>query len=167
MGGPAQALAGIMTKRLDAVADVFPTGILLNQLGIGRIILDCSVSKCPPSIEQGGRMSLAYFVTAAYLKDHADTMARFVRAHQQIDAWMRNPANRPQFIAELKKLLPAPSIDHPEKYYEAVADRSLAFFGLAVSLQALQAIQQGLIDTKELPAPMSLESMIWSGAPKG
>lgn len=166
MGGPAQALAGLMTKKLDAVADVFSTGILLKQLGVGRIILDCSVSKCPPSIAQGGQMSLAYFVTASYLKDHAATLARFVRAHEQIDAWMRDPANRPQFIAELKKMLPAPSVDHPEKYYEAVADRSLAFFGLTVSLQALQAIQQGLMETKELPAPMQLEGMIWSEAPR-
>src|SRR5690606_6854452 len=35
MGGPAQALAGLMTKKLDAVSDVFATGILLDQLGIG------------------------------------------------------------------------------------------------------------------------------------
>lgn len=167
MGGPAQAVAGLMSKNLDAVAGVFPTGILLKQMGIGRIVLDCSISKCPPSIAQAGKTSLAYFVTASYLKDHVAVLTKFVRAHEQIDAWMRNPANRPEFITELKKLLPAPSVKNPDEYYEAVADRSLKFFGLTVNLKALQAIQQGLIDTKELPSPMPLEDMVWSHAPKG
>jgi len=168
MGGPAQAVSGLVAGKLDMVVDVLSTGILVEQMGIGQRVLDCSdpVAKCPSSITEGGKTSLAYFTTKDFLAENADTMRKFVRAQQKVDAWMHDPANRGALVAELKKVLPVPTIADPEKYYAAVADRAVSFFGVSVSLKALEAIQQGLLDTGEVPRALPLADMVWAEAPK-
>lgn len=163
-GGPAQTLAMLKTGKMGLFSDVYASGLLAEQMGLGKIILDCAHVACPDTIEKGSKMALAYFTRDDYLAQNPDHIRRLVQAHAQADAWMRQPENQPALLAALKKLLPVPDIAEPDRYYEQVAQRVPEFFGLKVSLSALQAIQQGLLEAGEIPAPMDMTDMIWAQA---
>lgn len=164
MGGPAASVSGLVAGNLDVSVDVLSSGILVEHMGIGEFVLDCSdpVAQCPPLITEGGKTSLAYFTTSDFLAANPDAMKKFVRTHRKIDAWIKDPSNRVAFVNELKKILPAPALDNPDAYYADVADRAAAFFGTRVRLSALDAIQQSLVDSGEIKSAKPLDDMVWS-----
>lgn len=164
-GGPGQSIAGLSGRQIDLASDVFATAITAELSGVGKVILDCSVAACPPSVTTPGAFGLAYFTTEAQLRKQESAMRAFVAAHQQIDAWVHDPANKAALRDEIAKLMPAPPNVDPAKYFNAVTDKAVRFFSVSFRQEGLDALQAGMLSSGELQGPV-VDGMIWSAAPK-
>lgn len=167
VGGPGQAMAGLAAKQLDIASDVFSVGLAAELSGLGKIILDCSLAPCPNSIKSPGAMGLAYFTTESFLKEHEEAVKAFAKAHQRIDAWMHDPANKAELRKEIESSVATPAKVSPDKYFGGLTDWAIRFFGLTFGVEAFEASQQGMLSTGDLKEPVALDGLIWSGMPKG
>lgn len=166
-GGPGQSIAGLKTGRMDVVSDVYPTAITAELTGVGKVLIDCAVQACPASIKTPGAMGLYYYTTESVLKKKEKAIEAFVRAHQRVNAWMRDPANKEELRKELMKFLQAPPDIDPIKYFDLVADRAAKTFSVGVNPEALQVIQAALLSLGDIKKAVDLETMVWAKAPKG
>jgi len=164
VSNPGQSLAGMMGKQLDAVTEVFAGKVLIRQKNAGQVLLDCLKQECPAWVVETGKMSQAYWTTRAILKKSPEAAERFLAANKDIDAWVRNPANREALIAALTKIYQAPSELDAKAYFTAIADQIPGYFTVATSVPALAALQDLMRSTGELKESKDVGAMFWDKA---
>lgn len=164
LGGPAQSLTALASNRVDAISDTFAVAVSAELAHIGKMLLDCSVSRCSDLIDTGGKMGQAYWVTKQFAIAHEDQVRAFNAAHRRIDAWVHDPANHAALREEIVKTVPAPPNVDPAQYYDAITRQVPKYFGTALDASALAAVRDAMVATGELQNKLSLDGMIWSGA---
>lgn len=158
-----QSTAGLMTGQMDAVTEVFATGIAVEQLGLGRVLLDCARQDCPEWARSTGQMAQAWWTTHKYLESHPQQIAQVQSAHREVDAWLRDPAHLQELTDTLKAVYEAPAGTQPDAFFAAVAQRVPGYFSVATNAQALKETQDIMLSTGELKKPVELAPMIMPG----
>jgi len=166
VAGPSQSIAGLMSGQFDAVTEVFGGLIMAELTGAGKALLDCSVSRCPDSIEQAGKMAQVYFTTQEFIGSHEKAMKAFVEAHRKINAWVHDPSNATELKKVVSEVLPAPSGVDTDKYFGRMATDMQRYFGVTVDPKAVEATQAQMLASGELKQALPLDEMIWQGAPR-
>lgn len=164
-GGPGQASAGLIAKQVDIASDVFSVGVTAELSGYGKIILDCSVSPCPPSISTPGAMGLAYFTSKSFIESNEKTVKALVLSHQRINQWMHDANNKAALRAEIEKIAPAPVNVDSVKYFDAITNWAIRFFDVTFAGSAFEASQNGMLSAGDLKERVSLDGLIWPGLP--
>jgi len=166
VAGGGQSLAGLESKKMDAVTEVFASVIMIEQLKAGKLLLDCAKQSCPAWATETGRMSQAWWTTRPFLEKHPKAMQAYLAAHREIDAWIHDPANRDALVAALKKIYVAPQGLDADAYFKAVADSVPGYFTVKVYPKAISDTQQIMLGTGELAKPVDAAPMVWDEAKK-
>ncbi|ROT46717.1 ABC transporter substrate-binding protein [Pusillimonas sp. NJUB218] len=164
VSGGGQSLAGLQTGSMDAVTEVFASVIMIEQLGQGKLLLDCATQECPAWATETGRMSQAWWTTRSFLEKNPAAMQAYIKAHREIDQWIRDPANRDALVAALKKIYPVPQGLEADTYFKAVAEKVPGYFTVATYPKAIADTQAIMLETGELKTPVDTAAMVWDQA---
>ena len=169
VGGPPSALAAFTAKSIDVAYMWEPFQTIVTMTGAGKILLDCRLDKqCPEQLEKPGLAFQTYYTLRSFLDKNPEAVAGFLRAHQNIDAWVRDPRNRDELVAAVKKLLPPPaalSLD-ADQYARQVIESSLPAFGIKIDRQGMEAWNEQLLDAKLIPRAVDIDEVLWEKAPR-
>jgi len=169
VGGPPSALAAFTAKSIDVAFMWEPFQTITSMTGAGKILLDCRIeNQCPAQLEKPGLAFQTYYTSRKFLNEHPNAVAGFVRAHQKINAWVRDPKNRNELLAEVKKLLPPPAALNldADKYARQVVDASLPAFGITISREGMKAWNEQLLAAGLIPRAVDINQIIWDKAPQ-
>ncbi len=159
-----QSLAGLESKQLDAVTEVFASVIMIEQKKAGALLLDCVRQKCPAWATETGLMSQAWWTTRGFLDKHPKAMREYLAAHKEIDAWIHDPSKRGELLQALKAIYTAPSGLDADAYFSAVVDRVPEYFTVKTNTAAIEGTQKIMLATGELSKAVDVGPMIWDEA---
>lgn len=159
-----QSLAGLESKQLDSVTEVFASIIMIEQKKAGALLLDCVKQKCPAWATDTGKMSQGWWTTRPFLDKHPKVVRDYVAAHKEIDEWLHDPTKRGELLQALKKIYIAPSGLDADTYFSAVADRVPEYFTVRTNSAAIEGTQKIMLATGELTKAQDTASMMWDEA---
>lgn len=163
LGGPAQTVAALRTGNVAAAVDIFAAALTAQFTGSGKMLLDCSVDRCPEQIIEAGKLGQAYWTTQAFADANPDAIKAFAEANREIFAWFSDAANKDAVVEEMAKVAPAPQGADANKFYDQLYAEMGKYFGTGLNQSALNIVHDSMIKSGELTAPVELDGMIPPG----
>lgn len=162
VGGPGTALAAFETGQVDANFGFVPFPELVELTGQGVIVLDCRRNECGPRMSSLGCAWQGVYVTSDKINDNPELVQKFVDAHKEIFAWMKDPANRDEVMEiVLNRYTPPDGIDADE-YANAVLDVQLTAAGIVSAPEGVELWNEILVGGDEISGPIDPADLLAS-----
>ena len=168
VGGAPSQLAGLQNNAVDAVIMADPAQEIAVQTGIGKYVVDLRVPNTGPDVIKNLKGSFEVTVTSeAFIRDHPDVLAHYVKAMGEAAKWTRNPAN----FAALEKLMRgrvslSKDMANGDELFTKLVKLYAQYSSAALPRQSLTAWNELQLAGGNIPAPLKADDVIWSGAPQ-
>lgn len=164
VGGPVGQVPALRTGNVDAVVAAGIGADVIKSLGIGKPIVDLQKGEGPKDFVSLGDCYEGYFGKRSWVEANAPTLQRFVKAHQEAEAWARNPANTEKVIDIALVVAPVAGVGDGRAVMKAYLQR--AQFHTIYNRTCVEGWNKLMVQNKLLTSPMKVDETAWSGAPQ-
>ena len=167
VGAPPTQLAALENGAVDAVIMIAPGQDIAEASGKGRVIVDLRKPGVgPKDIQALGKTFQVRVAADSYIESNPDIMKRYLKANEQAEAWIQDPANFPELLKHMAKNVQL-GADVPDS--ENLFSRLIKFWAsvakVGIDRDAINAWNQFELNSGNIPKAVTYEEVVWSGAP--
>lgn len=164
VGGPPTALGSLSSKQIDAAIEVPATAEICDHSAVCEVILNLPAAKAIAPVNELAGTGVTALMSDEYMAKHPQVVRAFIAAAEDADRWMKDPANRAEYIAIGRRFLPM-NIPHADEVVTEALTRQLQISDTRISRKAIQAFIDALYDAGLTPRKLRTSDVISTFAP--
>jgi NitT/TauT family transport system substrate-binding protein len=167
VGAPPTQLAALKNGAVDAVIMIAPGQDIAEAQHYGRVVVDLRKKGVgPKDIQALGKTFQVKVAADKFIDANPDIMKRYLKANEEAEAWIHDPANFQQLLKYMAKNVKIGSdVPNGEKLFSSLIKFWASVAVTGVNREAIDAWSQFEVNSGNIPKPVSYGDVVWSGAP--
>lgn len=167
VGVSTTALPAMEQGQIDMNLAFEPFQTIATVKNLGRVVVDMRKNEGPEEIIALGPSFQCFFTSAKFIAEHRNAVDAFVKSHVEAERWMKDPKNFDELVRIVGSFAPMPpGVSDPTGAMRLMLKESLVAFGVTIDPRAIDAWNKFLVGEGLLSAPVSVDQVLWPGAPR-
>ncbi len=165
VGSPATSYPTMLAGKIDATVSFEPFNTLCVAEKTCVDLMDLSRQGPPDMLAMNGGYA-SFAMAREYVEKHPNVVKAFIAAIEDADAWIKDPKNFDELLADTRKHISLGDIQNANEVMAQLVKGQVKSVGPAIERRSVDAVSDFLVKYGLIQNPVSSSSVVYAGAPK-